>query len=143
LERLSQFHNSAAFITDMNALQHKQFCADGLLASDSRGLRRAPQNSRCLVARDFRNIIPGFRPPERSPSYGSLESISAALVRPCDRKKPSIAPLTLSGKLGRQPVTAGRLDCFLSTGFWTSFWPKISLNWHLWPVKVLEWRAQS
>jgi hypothetical protein len=31
---LSQFHNSAAFITDMNASQHSGSCADRLLASD-------------------------------------------------------------------------------------------------------------
>jgi hypothetical protein len=35
LERLSQFHNSVAFITDMNALRHTNFCSDQLLANDS------------------------------------------------------------------------------------------------------------
>jgi hypothetical protein len=36
LERLSQFHNSVAFITDMNALQHSNLCSDRLLANDRR-----------------------------------------------------------------------------------------------------------
>jgi hypothetical protein len=35
LERLSQFHNSAAFTTDMNALRRSNFCPDRLLAKDT------------------------------------------------------------------------------------------------------------
>ena len=45
LERLSQFHNSAAFITDMNALRHSNFCSDRLLANDT----SSPQVARVVV----------------------------------------------------------------------------------------------
>ena len=44
-ERLSQFPNSAVFITAMNVLQHSNFCPDRLLANDNYLLD--PNTSRC------------------------------------------------------------------------------------------------
>jgi hypothetical protein len=44
LERVSLFHNSGVFITDMNVLQHSNFCADRLLAGECplNGIPRLP-----------------------------------------------------------------------------------------------------
>jgi hypothetical protein len=58
---LSQFHNSVAFITDMNALQHSSFCSDRLLAND-RG-----------------SELPILRSPGVEPRYTGRREIAACL----------------------------------------------------------------
>jgi hypothetical protein len=69
LERLSQFHNPVALITDMNALRLRNFCPDRLLANHAAERDLQSSSARSLI--DGHTKYPAIRAQEgraRGPS---------------------------------------------------------------------------